>query len=260
VVIDASALTTGRMSVTDIVTAAQGAVAERARQRVLRMFDPQRPTAVVRDGHWRLGPLAELDVAVPDGLSAAPRTARTRHDATLGLLRDRQVVAVAGLTADRDPMVEVVVAAAHQLGRVVVAPARRYLVEESGVDGAVPGGSRLAASVRALQREGHVVIVIAGCNESALTAADCGIGVIAAGSPPPWAAHLLCGPGLTDAWLILQAARAARTTADRSAHLALLGTVTGALIAGARNVPLAAGAPCRSTSPHWRASSPAYGR
>lgn len=72
--------------------------------------------------------------------------------------------------------------------------------------------------------------VIAGGNESALTAADCGIGVISAGTTPPWAAHVLCGPGLTDAWLILRAARSARTTADRSTHLALLGAVTGALI------------------------------
>jgi len=85
-------------------------------------------------------------------LSAATRA--WRRDETLGLVRDRALVAVVSLTAQLDPQVDAVVAAAHQLGRVVVAPARSGLVERAGADGAVAGGSRLAASVRALQREG----------------------------------------------------------------------------------------------------------
>ena len=76
-----------------------------------------------------------------------------------------------------------------------------------------------------------MVALVAGRNDSALAAADLGIGVIPADGPPPWAAHLLCGPGLTDAWLILQAAGSARTTANRAANLALLGALTGAVIA-----------------------------
>jgi cation-transporting ATPase I len=150
---------------------------------------------------------------------------------TLGLAYDRRVVAVVPLTAEVDALLEPVVAAAHELGRVVVAPARRRLVERAHADGSVAGGTRLATSVRALQAEGRTVAVIAGANESALTAADCGIGVIVAGQAPPWAAHFLCGPGLSDVWLILRGAAAARNVASRSVNLTLLGAVTG-LITG----------------------------
>jgi cation-transporting ATPase I len=226
VVIDRSALHTGRMNVVDIVTATKGAVGERARQRIRRMFDPHRPTATVRDGHWRLAPLADLDVAPSPELSTGGRA-----DQTLGLVRDHSLVGVVALGAELDPQIHAVVAAAHQVGRVVVAPATAGLVERAGVDGTVAGGSRLAASVRALQRDGHVVALVAGRNESALAAADLGIGVIPAGGRPPWAAHVLCGPGLTDAWLILQAAGSARTNSDRGSMLALLGALTGAVIA-----------------------------
>jgi cation-transporting P-type ATPase I len=227
VIIDASALTTGRMNVVDVVTTVAGAAAERAGQRVQRMFDPQRPRRLIRDGHWRLGPVPDLDVSVPDDLAAVLRRAGKGHDAALGLARDRRLIAVALLTAPADPLLEAVVQAAHQLGRVMVAPARRRLVEQARADGSVAGGSRLAASVRALQSEGRVVAVIAGGNEPALAAADCGIGIVTAGTAPPWAAHLLCGPGLTDAWLILQAAGCSRAAANRSGNLALLGAITG---------------------------------
>src|SRR5262245_6798315 len=151
VVIDRSALTTGRMTVVEIVTATHGAVCERARQRIRRMFDPQRPTATVRDGHWRLSPLAELDVAPAPELVAAGRASRTRGDQTLGLARDHSLVAIVELRAELDPQLHAVVAAAHQLGRVVVAPATAGLVDRAGVDGTVAGGSRLAASVCTLQ-------------------------------------------------------------------------------------------------------------
>jgi cation-transporting P-type ATPase I len=230
VVIDRSALHTGRMNVVDIATTASGAAGERARQRVRRMFDPDRPTTTVRDGHWRLAPLAELDAAPSPGLATALRAARAHADQTLGLARDHSLVAIAALAAELDPQLHAVVAAAHQVGRVVVAPVMAGLVERAGIDGTVAGGSRLAASVRALQRDGHVVALVAGRNESALAAADLGIGVVPAGGRPPWAAHVLCGPGLTDAWLILQAAGSARTNSDRGAMLALLGALTGAVI------------------------------
>ncbi|HEX6872121.1 MAG TPA: HAD-IC family P-type ATPase, partial [Micromonosporaceae bacterium] len=230
VVLDASALTTGRMTITAVATGATGAAADRAKARVRRMFDPEHPMSTVRDGHWRLAPLTELGLPVPPDLSGSLRAPRDKVDATLGLARDRRLIAMVGVTTDTDPLLDVVVSAAHQLGRVVIAPARRWLVDKAGADGTVAGGSRLAASVRALQQEGHVVAVVAGSNEAALIAADCGIGVMANGSHPPWAAHVLCGPGLADAWLILQAAKVARANADRGANLALLGAVTGAAI------------------------------
>src|SRR6185369_2784822 len=132
-----------------------------------RMFDPDRPTATVRDGHWRLAPLGDLDVDAPPELSTG-----IRADQKLGLARDRSLVAVVALNAELDPQIHAVVAAAHQVGRVVVAPAAAGLVDRAGADGTVAGGSRLAASVRALQREGHVVALVAGRNESALAAAD----------------------------------------------------------------------------------------
>jgi hypothetical protein len=87
VVIDASAMTTGRMDIVDVVTAARGRAADRARERVQRMFDRERPTALARDGRWRLGPIHEIGATgarrVSHGATHGPH--RARHDPWAGV-------------------------------------------------------------------------------------------------------------------------------------------------------------------------------
>lgn len=133
-------------------------------------------------------------------------------------------------TGELDPLTEAVIAAAHAVGRVVVAPIASGMAERVGADGGIGGGSHLTASVHELQAQGHAVLLIADHNAGGLAAADCGVGIVAPGRAPPWAADVLCGPDLTDAWLMLRACVAARLASARSVRLAMLGSLCGALL------------------------------
>ena len=82
-----------------------------------------------------------------------------------------------------------------------------------------------------LQRKDGGVALVAARNDVALAAADCGIGISTSGDRrPPWGAHLLCGPDLESAWLVLEAATLARRVSRRGSRIALLGSVAGALL------------------------------
>ncbi|WP_148088177.1 HAD-IC family P-type ATPase [Couchioplanes caeruleus] len=224
IVVDAAVLVTGRWTVTDLVVS-EGADEHGARERVAGMLDAVRPDDVVHRDGWRLGPLSALDVAVPEPAMTDRGGARL-----LGLATGGQMVAVATVEPELHPLAAAVAEAARAVGRLVVAGKASGVAARLGAD-AVAGGSRTAASVRALQVAGGAVILIAGRHDTALTAADCGIGVTVPGRRPPWGAHLLCGGELTDVWLTLQAAVLARQAGDRGARLAMLGSAAGALLA-----------------------------
>jgi cation-transporting ATPase I len=162
--------------------------------------------AIVRDPH----PLRRLDRIDTVVLDAA-------------ILRN-------GAEGELGPLTEALVAAAHQVGKVVITPIRSHLVDQIGADGAVAGGSHLAASVRQLQAEGHVVLLVTDRSDPGLAAADLGIGVMHPGRRPPWAADILCGPDLADIWLALQACALARRVSQRGVRLALFGSICGALL------------------------------
>jgi cation-transporting ATPase I len=231
VVVDAGALTTGQYVVADVLPAAswEGG-SDVLRHQAERMLDRDRPREIVEDGGWRLAPLEDLDVALPPSLAARVRQAEFRPHATLVLSVDDRLAAAVALEPELDPLAHTLVGTAHLVGRVVVSPMSPGLAARVGADEAVSGGSRLAASVRALQAEGHAVVLIGIRNDPALAAADVGIGVLTPGERPPWAADVLCGPGLVDAWLLLHACVTARSTSDRSVRLAMLGSISGALL------------------------------
>jgi len=135
-----------------------------------------------------------------------------------------------GPQGELDPLTDALVSAAHRVGQVDISPIRAHLVDQVGADNAIAGGSHLAASVRALQDEGHAVLLIADGNDPGLAAADLGVGVLRPGRRPPWAANVLCGPDLSDVCLILEACVLARTVSDRGVRLSLLGSLCGALL------------------------------
>ncbi|MFJ8666413.1 HAD-IC family P-type ATPase [Streptomyces sp. NPDC093600] len=110
----------------------------------------------------------------------------------------------------------------------------------SYADAVVPGGDRLAASVRALQAEGAVVLLISG-NREALGAADCAIGVHTKEEYTPWGAHVLVGTDLEAAGLIVDAVGTAALVDRDSHHLAAGGSGIGAIAA--------------SQAPAWRATA-----
>jgi cation-transporting ATPase I len=133
--------------------------------------------------------------------------------------------------AELSPYGVALAAAARKVGRLLIAGGASGKVgRRLDADGRVAGGSRLAESIRTLQRDGHGVALVATRNDVALAAADCGIGILTREHRPPWGAHVLCGTGPEAAWLVLEAATLARHVSRRSTRLALYGSAAGALV------------------------------
>jgi len=127
--------------------------------------------------------------------------------------------------AELHPLTGALVGAARRGGLdVAVAGGGAALAEELGAERSLPGGQRLAATVRALQLEGHVVLLVSGAAEG-LGAADCGVGI--AGPRVPWGADLLTKDGLADACVVVEAVSTARAVSNRSVVLALAGSGIG---------------------------------
>jgi cation-transporting ATPase I len=212
------------------------------RRHVDRLLIPDAPTDVRREAGWTLGPAERLSV----DLSAEGRAGRalrrgSRRSHRLVLLHGRSPVAVILVEPVLDPFAEAVVAAASTVGTVLLAGRADRLEAQVRADGTVPGGSRLATSVRELQEQGRVVALAAARNGAALAAADCGIGIVTAGRAAPWGAHLLCGPGLIPLWSVLKGAASARPVSRRSATIAGCGTAAGAVMALTGSPSTAAG-------------------
>ena len=229
VILDVGALTTGRTEVGEVLAASDTDEVD-AKAQALTMLDPLHPRRRVRRGPWDLMPLATLDVDLPPGLSAGLRRTSSRRRGALGLVRSGRLVAVVTVEPQLDPLAPAVVAAARKVGRVLVAGGGSALAQRARADGAVAGGSRLAGSVRTAQRDGHGVLLVAAGNDVALAAADCGLGVLRKDRRPPWGAHLMGGPGLETAWLVLEGTALARQVSGRSAKIGMLGAVAGTLL------------------------------
>jgi calcium-translocating P-type ATPase len=161
----------------------------------------------------------------------AGRPVRLRgSEVVLGLAFRRRLVAVAGVAMQTLPGAQALAAAARGSGiRVILASDQPY-PELGFVDAMVPSGGHLVASVRALQAEGAVVLLVSG-NRRALGASDCGIGVHREGEPPAWGAHLLVGTDLDSVGLILTGVGVARQVDRDSALLAAGGSGIGAVAA-----------------------------
>ncbi|MDT3397413.1 HAD-IC family P-type ATPase [Streptomyces sp. B1866] len=199
-------------------------------ERLFDLFDPDAPLTVRRDDGWVLGPLDSLDLTGRTGRQAAARLRRRGSERALGLARGRRLEAVAGLVTLTAPGAEAVAAAARRAGARVVLATDRSDPAFSFADAVVPAGGRLVASVRGLQAEGAVVLLVSG-NRRALGAADCGVGVHREDEPPAWGAHLLVGTDLESAGLIVDAVGVAARVDRDSAVLAAGGSGVGAVTA-----------------------------
>ncbi|GGW51822.1 cation-translocating P-type ATPase [Streptomyces xantholiticus] len=218
----------------------EGADPEQASERLFALFDADTPLAVSRSGDWALGPLDELDLEDRTGRDAAERLRRRGSEKVLGLAHGHRLQAVAGLGTQSAPGAEAVAAAARRAGARVVVASDREGPAFAFADAVVPAGDRLAASVRDLQADGAVVLLISG-NRPALCAADCAIGVHREQQHTPWGAHILVGADLEAAGLIVDAVGAA-TVVDRDSHY---------LAAGGSGV----GAVAALQAPAWRATA-----
>jgi len=231
VIIDAAVLLTGRTLITAVVPVS--GTEQRAREQVTRLLGTGRtPAGTDPDAEgWALTSTARLGQPVPAELVGRLDGTGGSAATLLALTHAGTLVALARVEAELDPLAATLAAAAHRVGRLLIAGRGSTVGDRVPADGTVAGGARLTASVRALQRVGHGVALVAARNDVALAAADCGIGIIqTGGGRPPWGAHLLCGPGLEIAWLALEAATLARTVSTRSARRAMLGSVAAAAL------------------------------
>ena len=83
-----------------------------------------------------------------------------------------------------------------------------------------------------------LLVVVASGSCSALTSADCGIGLVRAGDPPPWGADLICGEDLSDVRFIINACVMARDIAKQSVNIALGAATLGALVSAGGILPM----------------------
>ncbi|MEV6425785.1 cation-transporting P-type ATPase [Streptomyces sp. NPDC051662] len=247
VVLDEEALRSGGHELTDAALLA-GAEPEQVADRLFALFDPAAPRRVHSDDGWVLGPLEELELTERTGRQAAGRLRKQGSEYVLGLAEGHRLRAVAGVAAQTLPGAQALAAAARRAGiRVVLAgdradyapgPVRRISAGPQGsagqalgfADAVVPGGGRLVASVRGLQADGAVVLLVSG-NRRALGASDCGLGVYREEDPPAWGAHLLLGSDLESAALILTGVGTARQVDRDSGVLAAGGSGVGAVAA-----------------------------
>lgn len=226
VVVEATVLTSGRSALgrcEGIGSLGAAGVLRRAQT----LFDPENPRSVRRRGRWSLFPLTRSS-AVPRELRPRAKPLGGGRTSVLALARDDEVVGLVEVVAELDPLAEALAAAVRDSGlRLLVAGLKGGVGRQLGAETSIAGGWRLADAVRTLQADGHAVALI-GRAPGALTAADCGIGLFDGATTPPWAADLLCGPGLGNACLVVDALAVARRTSRRSAALALAGSAVGA--------------------------------
>ncbi|MHB1719192.1 MAG: HAD-IC family P-type ATPase [Acidimicrobiales bacterium] len=231
VVLDAAVLTTGRRRLGHFEAIGGGDPLEVA-SRLDSMFDADKPMGKVRSGRWMLAPPGDLEamgIEMPRGTLGRVRTLARRGSGVLGLATSKRLVGLAALEAELVPLATALGDSIRRAGfDLLVAGTRGAVGEQLGAKGVVAAGRRLRQSVRSLQSAGHVVLLVSGGEaRGALRAADCGFGLTGLAHDPPWGAHLLAGKDLEPAFLVVEAARAARQVSRRAAMLSLAGSGIG---------------------------------
>ncbi|TDD38400.1 HAD family hydrolase [Actinomadura sp. KC06] len=259
VVIDSSVLCDGELRLLSAVAADEDlddAGVWRAAGAVLAGRDPG---DLAGPGPWHGGAGAEWRLVraadAPSGAPADPQGVTLDLTDEKGGLFGRVRVG-----CSLDPLAEALLSAAHQAADVV------FLTEHASTRELVAWGDdsplaveELAESVRALQREGHVVLAVSSGQDLALDAADVGVSVLRGDGPADWRADLVCGPGLADAWRLLTAVRPARRASDRAAELSLSASALGALlIAGRRPGRRAGRGPLGRAVTSWQDMPPVH--
>ncbi|WP_455565792.1 HAD-IC family P-type ATPase [Micromonospora profundi] len=224
-VLDAAVLGSDRGGLADLAPL-PGADVDQVAERAFALFDPDAPGGSREVDGWRLGPLEQLHAEDPGDTADSDRL-RSAGGQVLGLAHGDRLAALLRVEPEPAPGVDGLPTAARHAGlRLVVAGAddERY----GFADALLPGGDQLADSVRTLQRDGAVVMLVSG-NRAGLAAADCGLGLSGPDDLPPWGAHLLVGTDLRVVALIVEAAGVARRMAGQNIRLAMAGTGLGAL-------------------------------
>ncbi|MDN3356956.1 cation-translocating P-type ATPase [Actinomadura sp. DC4] len=231
VVIDASALRTGDLTIEEVVLVSDAVRPEEAYEHAHTLVDVRRLSVRHEDGAWAVEPLRST-TRLPGGTQEQAAAMRDGGATVLVLTCDGEPVALVPVVVELDPMAESVIALARRACPVAVAGAAAAMRRRLPVEQTVPGGSRLLNSIRTLQEDGRTVMLISARGGAALAAADIGIGLVGPGGHPPWGAHILCGPGgLRSAYSLVDALLPARDASSRAARIAEVGSAAGALLA-----------------------------
>ncbi|WP_320068361.1 HAD-IC family P-type ATPase [Micromonospora sp. RTGN7] len=236
VVLDAAVLGSGRGALADLAPL-PGADTAAVATHAFALFDPAAPNQLQRADGWRLGPLDEIDATDP-GDTDDSRRLRADGNALLGLAEEDRLVALLRVAPEPAPGVDALPSAARRAGlRLVVAG------DDDGrydfADAVLPGGTGIAETVRGLQRDGAMVMLLSA-DRAALGASDCGLGLAGPEDLPPWGAHLLVGTDMRIPALIIEAAGVARRMTAQNIRLSMAGTglgALGALTADPRQLP-----------------------
>jgi cation-transporting ATPase I len=227
VVLDVQALITDRLVVADVV-ALPGVDAGQAQLRAHALFDQHTVSESVEAEGWRLGPIERLGLRGRTGARVRQRMQAAGAVAVLGLARGTRLHALVAVGQEPARSGDALVAAARRAGTDLVFAGGTPPGSPPTAARQVPGGMRLLGSVRQLQADGRVVLLVSR-QAQALGNADCGIGVDTSDGVPPWGAHVLVGKNLETAALLIDAVETARTVSRRGVQLAEAGSAIGAV-------------------------------
>jgi cation-transporting ATPase I len=227
--LDARVLLTGRRQIGEVFVPVSSRFHNgEARRRALGLFDGAAPAASRRRKGWRLASLSELKRDLPSSFRPALRSLGKGKREVVGLVRRDELVALADVVPELDPLASALVERLRQEGsEVVVAGRSADVATMLGIEEVTAGGPRCAESVRELQADGRGVAFVSGQAHGALAAADCGIGVLRRGAPAPWGADVICGPSLDDVCFLVESVRVARGVSRRASQLSLVGSGVG---------------------------------
>jgi cation-transporting ATPase I len=223
VVLDSALLAAGRRRVTAVFPT-DGDDVDELFARATDLF-----AGGARDDGWALQPLTGQRWLGRE--QAAQVTALRRSGSrVLAISEGERLAGVAVVEPELDPLAEALVEAGRGVGEVVVAGRSGGVAARVRADRVLAGGARLARTVADLQRDGRTVALVTSSGSAALRAADVGVAVLREDRQVPWDADVLCGPGLRDGCLLLEAMVTARSVSDRSARLAAYGALTAGVL------------------------------
>jgi cation-transporting ATPase I len=142
------------------------------------------------------------------------------------LAHGSELVAVAGVVAEPSESVAALAAACHRASARLVLAGRTPGVGTALAETVLPGGERLLGTVRGLQAQGAVVLLVSR-HRGALGNADVGVGVSGPDGRPAWGAPVLVGNDLELAALLIEACGPARQISRRGVLLSQAGSVLG---------------------------------
>jgi cation-transporting ATPase I len=225
-VLDARVVEGDTWSMADVIVFDDRAELTECTVRARSLFDGRGLLAGRQSGAWLLAPLDDA-YTLPPGARARGDLAAAGGRRVLGLWRGDQFQAHVAVVHDVAPLARELVRAARAADlEVHLAGGSTAFAKELGIDSRLEPG-RLGDELRRLQVAGRVPILISGDDPEAHRAADLGLGVEIAGERPPWSADVLTGPGLANAWRLVDAVPTARAVSRRSARFALGGASAG---------------------------------